>query len=202
MVKTVKITTDNEISILELLEWNLSTMEAAIEADCTEAVKTQRMVDLFQDSIVMIVDESGHRKNKPDNLVASILYGVDIHGCPIAGDVIFAVRRGLDDLPPENPELLKYFLKALLSEWSGVKIKPEPAGREKFCIEVKEVLCRNIVLEADNLEEAERIVSAAYEKGYIALGAQDCQDSTVKESVYVTGKELEDMPLTDIREWR
>ena len=52
------------------------------------------------------------------------------------------------------------------------------------------------------MEEAERIVSAAYEKGYIALGAQDCQDSTVKESVYVTGKELEDMPLTDIREWR
>lgn len=30
MVKTVKITTDNEISILELPEWNLSTMEAEI----------------------------------------------------------------------------------------------------------------------------------------------------------------------------
>lgn len=111
MVKTVKITTDNEISILELPEWNLSTMEAAIEADCTEAVKTQRMVDLFQDSIVMLVDESGQRKKKPDNLVASILYGADMHGCTIAGDVIFGVRRGPNDLPPENPELLKIFLK-------------------------------------------------------------------------------------------
>lgn len=111
MVKTVKITTDNEISILELPEWNLSTLEAAIEADCTEAVKTQRMLDLFQDSIVMIVDESGHIKGRPDNMVASILYGVDIHGYAIAGDVIFAVRRGPDDLTPENPGLLKFFLK-------------------------------------------------------------------------------------------
>lgn len=111
MVKTVKITTDNEISIVELSRWDISTMEAAIGARCTEAVKTQRMLDLFQDSIVMIVDESGKMDNKPDNLVASMLYGVDIHGCTIAGDVIFAVRRGPDDLPPENPELLKSFLK-------------------------------------------------------------------------------------------
>lgn len=111
MVKTVKITTNNEISLIELPNWNISTMEAAIEARCTEAVKTQRMIDLFQDSIVMIVDESGKVNNRPDNQVASILYGVDLHGCTIAGDVIFAVRRGPDDLPPENPELLKFFLK-------------------------------------------------------------------------------------------
>lgn len=111
MVKTVKITTDNEISLVELSRWDISTMEAAIGARCTEAVRTQRMLDLFQDSIVMIVDESGKVNNRPDNLVASILYGADQHGCAIAGDVIFAVRRGPDDLPPENPELLKFFLK-------------------------------------------------------------------------------------------
>lgn len=111
MVKTVKITTDNKISVVELSKWDISTMEAAIGADCTEAVKTQRMLDLFQDSIVMIVDESGKVKKRPDNLVASFLYGADQHGCTIAGDVIFAVRRGPDDLPPENPELLKFFLK-------------------------------------------------------------------------------------------
>ena len=72
MVKTVKITTDNEISILELTRWDISTMEAAIGADCTEAVRTQRMLDLFQDSIVMIVDESGHVKNRPDNQVVKV----------------------------------------------------------------------------------------------------------------------------------
>lgn len=111
MVKTVKITTDNVISLVELSKWDISTREAAIEADFTEGVKTQRMADLFQDSIVMIVDESGKIKNRPDNPVASFLYGADMHGCTIAGDVIFAVRRGPDDLPPENPELLKFFLK-------------------------------------------------------------------------------------------
>lgn len=111
MVKTVKVTTDNEIFLVELSKWDISTMEAAIGAGCTEAVKTQRMFDLFQDSIVMIVDESGKVNKKPDNLVASILYGADQHGCTIAGDVIFAVRRGPNDLPPETPELLEFFLK-------------------------------------------------------------------------------------------
>lgn len=111
MIKTVKITTDNEISILELSRWDIQTMRAAIEADCIEGVRTQRMVDLFQESIVMIVDESGQIKHRPDNPVASFLYGVDVHGCTIAGDVIFAVRKGPDDLPPEDPELLKSFLK-------------------------------------------------------------------------------------------
>lgn len=74
-------------------------------------MKTQRMMNLFQDSIVMIVDESGKVNNRPDNSVASFLYGVDQHGHTIAGDVIFGVRRGTNDLPPENPELLKFFPK-------------------------------------------------------------------------------------------
>ena len=111
MVKTVKITTDNEISIVGFTNWNISTMGEAVGAECVEAVKTQRMIDLFQDSIVMLVDESGKVKGKPDNQVASILYGADMHGCTIAGDVIFGVRRGPDDLPPENPESLMFFLK-------------------------------------------------------------------------------------------
>lgn len=111
MVKTVKITTDNKIFLVELPNWSISTMGAAIEAEYTEAVKTQRMYDLFQDSIVMIVDESGKVNKKPDNQVASFLYGADQHGYTIAGNVIFGVRRGPDDLPPENPELLKIFLK-------------------------------------------------------------------------------------------
>lgn len=111
VVKTVKITTDNVISIAELPSWSLADQERQIGADCTETVKTQRMYDLFKDTIVMIVDESGQRKNLPENETASWLYGADIHGYTVVGDILFAVQRGPEIEPPENPELLMFFLK-------------------------------------------------------------------------------------------
>ncbi len=111
MAKTVKITSINTIAVVELPSWDAENQGREIRADCTEIVKTQRMYDLFEDSVVMIVDESGKVKERPDNLVASLLYGADRHGCTIAGDIIFGVLRDANVLPPENPELLKFFLK-------------------------------------------------------------------------------------------
>ena len=108
--KTVKITSNNIISVLELASWSIDDQNKAIGADCSESVRTMRMQNFFQDSIVMIVDESGHSKNRMMNEVASWLYGADQHGDMIVGDIIFAVYRGNDFLPPENPELLKFFL--------------------------------------------------------------------------------------------
>lgn len=111
MAKTVKITTDNEIRQIELPSWDFEAWEKEIEADCTEIVITQKMRDLFKDSIVMIVDESGKLKNRQDNAIASYLYGAETHGCTIVGDVIFGVLRDADVQPPENPALLEFFLK-------------------------------------------------------------------------------------------
>ena len=132
MVKTVKITSGNQISVVELPGWGLEEQEREIGADCTETVKTQRMYELFKDTIVMIVDESGKVKERPDNLVASLLYGLDQHKCTIAGDIIFGVLRGPDVLPPENPELLKFFLKEhfpmLREVRGGVETSEEKPG--------------------------------------------------------------------------
>lgn len=111
MVETVKITTDNKISVVEMPSWSLSEQEKVIGAECTELVKTQIMYDLFQETIVMIVDESGHVKNRAVNAVASYLYGYQIHGTPIVGDVIFGRQNGPDTLPLENADLVKFFLK-------------------------------------------------------------------------------------------
>ncbi len=108
MVKTVKMTTSDTISIQELPAWNLEEWEKVIGADCTEVVKTQLMLDLFGEMVVMIVDESGLCKNLPKNRVASFLYGC---GCPIAGDVIFGLLDGPDVLPPENADSLLQTLK-------------------------------------------------------------------------------------------
>lgn len=107
MAKTVKLTTDNEISVVDI-QWNFDGWEKAISADCTESVKTQIMLDLFGEMVVMIVDESGLCKDLPKNQVASFLYGA---GCPIAGDVIFGVMDGPDILPSEDAGSILQTLK-------------------------------------------------------------------------------------------
>lgn len=106
MAKTVKITTDNHISVVEV-PWNVEAQGKTIGADCTETVKTQRMYDLFKDYVVMIVDESGHVKKRPGNIAASYLYGADIHGCMIAGDVLFGIQNRSEILPPDDAEKMK-----------------------------------------------------------------------------------------------
>lgn len=107
MAKTVKVTTDNRISVVDV-QWNLDGWEKAIDADCTEIVKTQLMLDLFGEMVVMIVDESGLCKNRAKNQVASFLYGC---GCPVAGDVIFGIMDGPDVLPPDSAGALMQELK-------------------------------------------------------------------------------------------
>lgn len=109
MAKTVKITTDNRISVVEV-PWDVEAQGEMIGADCTETVKTRRMYDLFKDYVVMIVDESGIIKERPFNSAASYLYGADIHGCGIAGDVLFGIQKGPEILPPDDVEALKGLL--------------------------------------------------------------------------------------------
>ena len=143
MVKTVKITTDNKISVEELPNWSLGSWEKAIGADCTETVKTQIMYDLFREPVVMIVDESGLVKNREVNAVGSFLYGIQNHGTPIVGDIIFGLQNGPDILPLADAELVKFFLKdhfPLLEEvqklqsekqekaWSWVIPAPRPTA--------------------------------------------------------------------------
>ena len=110
MVRTVKITTDNQISVVELPNWSLKERAQAIGADCIEIVRTQRMYDFFGDMIVMIMDDSGLKENRTVNLVASFFYGVDQHSGVIAGDILLGVQRGSDIFPPDNAEELLQFL--------------------------------------------------------------------------------------------
>lgn len=121
MVRTVRVTTDNKVSILELQNWSYWEQEKAIGADCIEHVRTKRIFDFLGDDVVMIVDESGLIKNRPDNLIASFLYGADMHHSPIAGDVIFGIRKREDVYPPDNPELIEKVLKSLLTRGIGDK---------------------------------------------------------------------------------
>ncbi len=110
MVKTVKITAGNQISVVKLPSWSLKARAKEIDAEYIEIVKTKRMYDLFGEMVVIIVDDSGLVENKQVNPCASYLYGADQHGEIIAGDVLLGVQKGLEVLPPDHPEELLKFL--------------------------------------------------------------------------------------------
>ena len=57
---------------------------AEIGCDIPEHVRPVRLPQPYS----MIVDDSGAVKNLPVNLLASILYGADQHGCPICGTAL------------------------------------------------------------------------------------------------------------------
>ena len=104
-MKTVKVTTDNKISIIDVDFDDFRSIQQAIGGHF-ETVHTQLMADYFEDpSVIMLVDEEGLIEDLPLNPVGSALYlGI------IAGDLIFARSQGEDIVSPENAETLKNLL--------------------------------------------------------------------------------------------
>ena len=105
--KTVKVTTDNKISLIDVDFGNFKSIQQAIGGHF-ETVRTQLMVDYFNDiSVIMLVDEEGLIKELPVNALGCALYGTPQHGCPIVGNLIFARIIGEDIVAPDDPETLK-----------------------------------------------------------------------------------------------
>lgn len=101
-MKTVKVTTDNKISIIDVDFDDFRSIQRAIGGHF-ETVHTQLMADYFKDpSVIILVDEEGLIKELPLNPVGSALYQGTI-----AGDLIFAQAQGKDIIAPENAEALK-----------------------------------------------------------------------------------------------
>lgn len=116
--KTVKVTTDNKISMIDVDFGNFKSIQQAIGGHF-ETVHTQLMVDYFHDpSVIMLVDEEGIIKGLPQNLVGSALYGTAKHGIPLVGDLIFAQVMGDDIVAPDNAEEMK---KRLLHTFMGLQ---------------------------------------------------------------------------------
>ena len=92
-MKTLKITTDNKISIIDVNLDSYKSLQQEIGGDI-ETVHTQIMYDYFKAPVLMLVDEEGLIKNLPANWVASYFYGCQNHGHVIAGDAIFAISLG------------------------------------------------------------------------------------------------------------
>ena len=92
-MKTLKITTNNEILIVDVDLNDYKSIQKEL-GGYAESVLTGAMHEYFKTSVLMLVDEEGLIKNLPINVVASHFYGYQIHGHVIAGDAIFAISLG------------------------------------------------------------------------------------------------------------
>lgn len=111
-MKTIKITADNKISIVDVDFNNYKAIQKVIGGHI-EVVKTQTMFNFFGCPVLMIVDEDGYGKRLQGNAVGSFMYDFEKYGLPILGDIIFAQPAGMygDDMegigePEETLEML------------------------------------------------------------------------------------------------
>lgn len=106
-MKTVKVTTNNTVSVIDIDFDNFREIQKAISGHF-ETVHTLQMEKYFGDpSIIMLVDEEGLLKSLPMNSFGSLMYGLLDHGHPIVGDLILAKIAGEDITAPDDVELIK-----------------------------------------------------------------------------------------------
>lgn len=126
----IKIYTDNRVDILAFPDDSGSgiyeKLNKLIGESCTgfEQVYPRRLYKELGQSAVygrrvhMLVDEDGYRKELPINLIASWLYGTDIHQNPILGDVLIVrevLREGsIDIIGLEERQGMELFQKFML----------------------------------------------------------------------------------------
>lgn len=94
-MKTLKITTDNKISVVDVNFNDFKAIQQAI-GGYFENVKALKLWDYFKAPVVMIVDEEGVIKDIPVNTIGCYFYNISRHGCPIVGDMILGLLVGPD----------------------------------------------------------------------------------------------------------
>ena len=112
-MKTIKISTNNEVSVIDVDFNDFRSIKNAI-GGYFETVKTQKMWDYFKRPMMFLADVEGYLKKLPLNQLGSYFYDTARHGWPIAGDIILAVPFGeyiigIDDVEVLKLKLLKDF---------------------------------------------------------------------------------------------
>lgn len=109
---TLKITTDNKVSVIDLDFKDFKTIQREI-GGYFECVKTQRLWDYFKAPVMMLVDEEGLIKGLPFNAIASAFYGFDEHDCMIVGDILLGLALGEDIVGLGNSDSEQWMKKLL-----------------------------------------------------------------------------------------
>ena len=109
-MKFIKVTTENQVSTIELPATDYKTIAESIGAEMIEIVRIRNKA-MSADDMVMVADEEG--LFKPENRcnpVGSVLYGTMEHGNPIVGDILLAKldrsnhEGDFEDIPAEEAE--------------------------------------------------------------------------------------------------
>lgn len=115
-MKIIRITTDNDIGILDFPEGSHSEQNKVLRGligptcELYEHVMPRRLYTFLKCSnrptkepgscVNMLIDEEGLLKNLPPNLIGSWLYEADVHGHPIVGNILIAgevwTKNGID----------------------------------------------------------------------------------------------------------
>ena len=85
MAKTIKITSSNEISVVDVDFDDYRAIQKVV-GGMFETVKTQRMFDYFGKPVMMLVDEEGILKQLPLNRTGSRFYGCLLYTSPSPRD--------------------------------------------------------------------------------------------------------------------
>ena len=109
-MKTVKVTPDNIISIINVDFDDFHDLQKAVGGRF-ETISTKTLYETFKMPMIMLADEDGRSKQKEVNRLGCYFYDADKHGWPILGDVVFAIAAGEDIEAPSDAEALKIFLK-------------------------------------------------------------------------------------------
>ena len=109
-MKTVKVTPDNIISVIDVNFDDFRDLQKAVGGRF-EIVSTKTLFETFKMPMILLVDEDGRMKQKEVNRLGSYFYDADRHGWPILGDIVFAIAAGEDIEAPDDAEALKIFLK-------------------------------------------------------------------------------------------
>lgn len=117
--KAIVITTDNKVEIRELEVKDDSLLEAlqGVVGGYIETVSPMRL----SHGLLMIVNEEGVILDLPVNIIASILYGADLHGTFIQGDVAI-VDRGYRKGEPDLEGIPPLLVDQLLDELSKITV--------------------------------------------------------------------------------
>ena len=117
-MKTVKITSNNKISVVEVDFNNFRSIQNAIGGRF-ETVHTKTMKEYFKDAgIVLLVDEEFLLKGLPVNRLGCWFYNTFDHGAPICGDFILGKVNGEDIIGPKDAEEIK---KQLIKDFAYLK---------------------------------------------------------------------------------
>ena len=81
-MKTVKVTPDNIISVIDVNFDDFRDLQKAVGGHF-ETVSTKTLYETFKMPMIMLVDEDGIMKQKEVNRLGSYFYDADRHGWPI-----------------------------------------------------------------------------------------------------------------------